>query len=160
MVAFTPYGEQSRRQRRLLTSAFGIPTIPQYHPLITSSTHSFLRHLISSPTDYVQWIKNYAGSLTLSVVYGYKISDPKNDEFLTMADEQVELLANKIAGGGGLWPVDLVPALRHLPEWMPGAGFKRLARIWREKMEVCVERPFEFLTTSIVSMRSYRASQT
>jgi hypothetical protein len=31
----------------------------------------------------------------------------------------------------------------HLPEWMPGAGFKRQARIWREFSQSFCDLPFQ-----------------
>lgn len=29
---------------------------------------------------------------------------------------------------GNFWAVDALPALRHLPAWLPGAGFQRIAQ--------------------------------
>lgn len=42
-------------------------------------------------------------------MYGYRIAS-EDDPFLQLADECVDLLANRIASGGGIWPVDIVPA--------------------------------------------------
>jgi hypothetical protein len=152
MVAFTPYGEQSRRQRKLLNSALGVTTIPSYHNLISSNTSAFLRNLISKPAEFETWIKNYGGALTLSVIYGYEIKNARTDPFLKLADECVDLLANKIAGGGGLWLVDIFPSLQYFPEWLPGMGFMAKARTWKAKMEEFVEKPFVYLMDSMVGM--------
>ncbi|KAF5367716.1 hypothetical protein D9758_009835 [Tetrapyrgos nigripes] len=158
MVAFTGYGPQSKRQRKLMNMAFSTTRIPAYHPLIERETHMFLRRLVSIPRDtdgnqleleqaqvnYIPLIRRYAGQLTLSVVYGYQAADHE-DAFLKLAEECVDLLANKIASGGGIWPVDIIPALRYLPEWMPGAGFLRKAREWKAKMKEFVDEPFEWV---------------
>ncbi|KAF5310107.1 hypothetical protein D9619_010511 [Psilocybe cf. subviscida] len=72
-VAFTSYGAQSKRQRRLLHKALGAPTIPSYHPFLLTETRSFLRRLIVSPSSYTRHIRRYAGGLTLSVIYGYEV---------------------------------------------------------------------------------------
>jgi hypothetical protein len=53
--------------------------------------------------------RRYAGGLTLLVVYGYKVTS-NEDEFLTLAEECVSLLANRVASGGGVWPVDIFPS--------------------------------------------------
>ena len=35
--------------------------------------------------------------------------------------------------------------MRHLPDWFPGAGFKRNAAIWKKKMEEFVDEPYAFV---------------
>jgi hypothetical protein len=45
--------------------------------------------------------RQYAGGLTLSVVYGYEVAS-NNDRFLNLAEECVDILANKISAGGGI----------------------------------------------------------
>ncbi|KAF8154735.1 cytochrome P450 [Crassisporium funariophilum] len=150
MVAFTCYGDQSKRQRRLIHKAFGLPTIPSYQPLLQTETHSFLRRLLVDPSEYVKHVRRYAGGLTLSVVYGYEAVS-NDDEFLELAEECVNLLSNRIASGGGIWPVDIFPSLQHMPLWMPGSGFKKNAMIWKKKMEEFVDRPYEFVKNSMKS---------
>ncbi|KAF8965368.1 cytochrome P450 [Flammula alnicola] len=148
MVAFTCYGDQSKRQRRLLHKAFGIPVIPSYHPLLLTNTRHFLQQLLAAPAAYPKHLRQYSGGLVLSVVYGYEVSN-SNSSFLELGEECVNILSNRIASGGGIWPVDVFPALRHLPLWMPGAGFRRNAVKWKRKMEEFVERPYEFVKSSM-----------
>jgi hypothetical protein len=149
-MAFTGYGDQANRQRKLSRKAFGAPAIPSYYPLLVTETHHFLRRLVADPTDFINYVRRYAGSLTLSVVYGYEVVS-NEDKYLGLAEECVGLLANRIASGGGIWPVDVFPFLKHIPLWMPGSGFKKNAIIWKKKMEEFVDRPFEYVKTSMVS---------
>ena len=109
MVAFTRYGDQMRRQRKLMQRALGSTMISKYHPLLEMETPWFLKRLLEDPEDYTSPIKRYAGGLTLLVVYGYQVKSD-DDPFLLLADHCVDLLANKIASGGGIWPVDIFPA--------------------------------------------------
>lgn len=153
MVAFTPYGEQSKRQRRLMHKAFALPRIPSYYPLMSTATTTFLRDLISSPSEYLAHARRYGGSLTLNVVYGYEVTS-NEDPFLTTAEECVGVLANEIASAGGVWMVDLLPWLAHIPSWaegLPGMSFKRKARKWKKMMEDFVDGPFEYVKNSIKS---------
>ncbi|KAF8184805.1 cytochrome P450 [Pholiota molesta] len=143
MVAFTPYGDQMKRQRKLLHKALGAPTIPQYHPLLHTETRSFLRALVKAPGLYPAHIRRYAGGVTLSVVYGFGVG-AEEDPYLRLAEEC-------IASGGGVWPVDVFPSLQYLPEWMPGTGFKRSARKWKRKMEEFVDAPYEYVRSSMKS---------
>ncbi|KIJ10809.1 hypothetical protein PAXINDRAFT_30298, partial [Paxillus involutus ATCC 200175] len=36
-----------------------------------------------------------------------------------------------------------------LPEWFPGAGFKRNAAIWKKKMEEFADKPYEFALDNV-----------
>lgn len=132
--------------------AFGAQQIPSYHPLLKTETNSFLRRLIADPSSYEKHTRRYAGGLTLSVVYGYEAAS-NDDKFLTLAEECVDLLANRIASGGGIWPVDIFPVLQYLPSWFPGAAFKRNASLWKAKMEESVDKPYEYVKTTMVSHR-------
>ncbi|KAH7890271.1 cytochrome P450 [Phlebopus sp. FC_14] len=144
MVAFTPYGERSRRQRKLMQTALGPSSIKTYQPLLELETKPFLKRLLADPLSYQDHIRRYAGGLTLLVVYGHQVQS-NDDAFLRLAEECVSLLSNRIASGGGIWPVDVFPSLRHLPSWFPGASFKRNAAMWKKKMEEFVDKPYEFV---------------
>ncbi|KZV96425.1 hypothetical protein EXIGLDRAFT_609205, partial [Exidia glandulosa HHB12029] len=52
-----------------------------------------------------------------------------NDPWLALCDEAVEIFSRVTVTGAFL--VDALPFLRYVPEWMPGAGWKRQAREWR-----------------------------
>lgn len=108
MVAFTRYGDQMKRQRKLMHGALGPANIPQYHPLLEIETTHLVRRLLQKPKEYVSHIRRYSGGLTLFVVYGYQVKTDL-DPFLLLSDHCVDLLANEIASGGGIWPVDLIP---------------------------------------------------
>ncbi|KAJ7474696.1 cytochrome P450 [Mycena latifolia] len=149
MVAFTRYGDTSKRQRKLLAQAFGAQVIQSYHPLIETETHSFIRRLVAEPSKYMEHTRRYAGGLTLSVVYGYEATE--NDKFLNLGEECVDILSNRIASGGGIWPVDIFPALKHLPTWAPGSDFKIKAAAWKARMEEFVNQPYNFVKTSLKS---------
>ncbi|TFK95438.1 cytochrome P450 [Pterulicium gracile] len=150
MVAFTRYGTGSRSQRKLMSKALSANAVKTYQPLIQMDTHHFVSSLIQTPKDYQKHIRRYAGGLTLNTIYGYRITT-NNDLFLELAEECVDLLANEIASTGSMWMVDLFPFLKHIPEFMPGASFKRKAKVWKAKMEDFVEKPWDYFTTSLTN---------
>ena len=82
-------------------------------------------------------------------------SEGEVDPFLRLAEECVGILSEKIASGGGVWPVDVLPSLQYIPEWVPGGGFKRSAREWKKKMEEFVDKPYEFVKSSLVCFDPY-----
>ena len=44
--------------------------------------------------------------------------------------------------------------MRYLPDWAPGAAFKKKATEWRAKMEEFVDKPYEHLLQRMVSARA------
>ena len=58
-VAFTRYGDRSRRQRRLMVKALGPSAIPTYHPLLEIETQALLKRLVDEPMAYAAHIRRY-----------------------------------------------------------------------------------------------------
>lgn len=86
-------------------------TISKYHSLLEMETHWFLKRLLENPKDYSTPIKRFAGGMTLLVMYGYQVRSD-DDAFLQLAEHCLDLLANKIASGVGIWPVDIFPVCK------------------------------------------------
>ncbi|KDQ57981.1 hypothetical protein JAAARDRAFT_253315 [Jaapia argillacea MUCL 33604] len=141
ILPFTHYGDQLRRHRRLMQQALNPVAIKAYQPLLEIESLPFLRRLLSNPSAYMDHIRRYAGTLTLNVIYGHQVTSD-DDEFLTIAEECGDLFANHLTAGGGVWLVDVLPFLKHIPTWFPGAGFKRKAAVWKAKFEEFAEKPF------------------
>ncbi|KAG1737311.1 cytochrome P450 [Suillus lakei] len=51
----------------------------------------------------------------------------------------------------GTFIADFVPFLVKVPEWFPGAGFKRLAREWHDTLEEMVSAPYKFVMDQMVT---------
>ena len=52
----------------------------------------------------------------------------------------------------GLWLVDILPFLRYLPAWFPGAGFKKAAAEMRELTLGLGDVPYEFTKNAMVRL--------
>lgn len=46
-----------------------------------------------------------------------------------------------------------VSVVKHVPAWMPGAGFKSKAKEWNKVVIACLEEPFGFVQDQLVSPR-------
>ena len=125
-----------------MQQTLGPRSIPAYHRSMVPETQLFIHALVSDSRDYIRHIRRYAGGLALSIVYGHKVS-ASDDEYLLLAEKCMDLLSNKIAPSPGIWLVDVLPALRFLPSWFPGASFKRKAVEWKAQVMEFVDRPFE-----------------
>lgn len=135
-----------------MQTSLGNKEIPNYYQWLNQQTHTFIRHLVQSPSEYTKHIRRYAGGLTLAVVYGYHVTS-SNDEYLMLAEECLDLLSNRISGGG-LWLVDIFPFLKYIPSWLPGAGFKSEAEVFRRKYEKFAEAPYRYAKIASVRISS------
>jgi len=88
----------------------------------------------------------------LSMLYGYTIEPHKPDPLVQEVDKLMEQFTEAIVPGK--WLVDLIPALEHLPDWMPGAGFKATARLWNHTLLNVVNVPYGFAKKQVSSSKA------
>ena len=50
---------------------------------------------------------------------------------------------------------DLTVLVARVPEWFPGAGFKRLASEWNGTVEEMISAPFQFVKDQMVNRCSF-----
>jgi len=102
--------------------------------------------------------------MILSVTYGI---DPKStdDPFLSATVDAAHTLSTAMVPGKFL--VDIIPiraflprdgtqglltisrAVRYLPDWFPGTGFKALAKAIREKYKIANDGPMEYVKNAM-----------
>ncbi|KAJ7460740.1 cytochrome P450 [Mycena latifolia] len=142
-LVFVPYGDRFRNYRRLAHSLFGSrSTMASFEPLEEQETHRFLKRLLSKPEGLQDHIRKTAGALILRISHGYEVKEGA-DPFVTLADIATEQFSLGSSPGGFL--VNLIPPLRHIPSWFPGAGFQRTAKSWAETLHQMVEQPYQFV---------------
>ena len=108
----------------------------------------FLGQLLQKPDDFLQHIRTYVpsyhivtgkhfiylhfslvGSTTISMTYSINIR-PYDDPYIKIAEEAVSAAAELVIPGAFL--VDIIPILKYVPEWFPGAKFQRKAAMMRK----------------------------
>ncbi|KAG6853458.1 hypothetical protein C0991_004245 [Blastosporella zonata] len=89
-----------------------------------------------------------AGGVIMEIVYGHEVKSI-DDNFLQVASKGGRTIA--AAGAVGAHIVDLIPPLRFIPDWFPGAGFKRLPPGTREDLLAMRDVPFNFVKEKIKS---------
>lgn len=85
--------------------------------------------------------------MALSLAYGLDIRED-NDPYLNLSEEAVKSIGEAAVPGAFL--VDVIPALKYVPEFFPGAGFKKKARIWKGMQEGMREIPYADTVKNIV----------
>ena len=88
-----------------------------------------------------------AGETIMSIAYGLDVQH-NDDPYIMAAELGVRSLV--IAAIPGAFLVDVLPFLKYIPEWFPGAGFQRKAKTWKKYARTMVEAPFAAAKQNIV----------
>ncbi|CAA7263631.1 unnamed protein product [Cyclocybe aegerita] len=124
-----PYGDNWRKQRRLVAHDFGQAMAPRYHSLQEKEARILVRNVLKDPSSLVSQIKLRIGIIIIRVTYGYYIQS-ENDPILTTPLTAMDNFSYSTSPGNFL--VDFIPILKHIPAWMPGSGFLKTAKEWRK----------------------------
>ncbi|EKM55864.1 uncharacterized protein PHACADRAFT_209375 [Phanerochaete carnosa HHB-10118-sp] len=86
-----------------------------------------------------------AGAIILDVVNTFDVrpGDPRIELIEEAMHTSMEIIT------AGVYLVDLVPILKHLPSWFPRAGFKHQAAKWKTLVDGMYEIPYSQLNTSM-----------
>ncbi|KAJ6534383.1 cytochrome P450 [Mycena capillaripes] len=147
-MGFMKYGRRWRTQRKIFNTAFSIAASKQFRSQEMVATHGLLRRILENPEGYVtEKLEQMAGELIMSLAYGIKIL-PSGDPYLRLAIESMHAMS--IGGTPGKF-LDILPLLKHVPSWLPGAGFKRAAKQWKKVTQRSVQEPFDEAKRKIVT---------
>ncbi len=91
------------------------------------------------------------GRLILAITYGI---DVKHDSDSYIRNAETAMQAAAVCMNAGSFLVDVFPILRFIPDWFPGAIFKRKAKEWRKAITAMPAMPMTFVKRSIVSVPS------
>ncbi|KAJ7719640.1 cytochrome P450 [Mycena metata] len=138
-LVFMKYGEEWRTHRRLFNQEFNMGAVPKFHHAERVAAHALLRRLLSNPDGFLTHLRQMVGEVIVSVAYGIDVL-PVNDPYVALAEEAAESVASAAVPGRFL--VDSIPILKYVPEWFPGADFKRVAREGRLLSQALREIPF------------------
>ncbi|KAF9026841.1 cytochrome P450 [Hymenopellis radicata] len=154
------YGPRFRAGRRMAHQLFGNhATMKKFHPVEELETRRFLKRLLVKPTELDAHIRKTAGAIILRISHGYEIQE-ENDAFVALAEQATNQFSVSTAPGG-FW-VNHIPPLRHIPKWVPGAGFQRTAREWAKTLVSMVDMPHDFVKQQMAAGKaplSFTSSQ-
>ncbi|KAL1702540.1 cytochrome P450 [Schizophyllum commune] len=150
--AFIPYGAGWRARRRIAHESLHGKASINVRPLELKSAHTFLRNMLDAGEDDLEAeIRLMTGRLIVSAAYGIDVRS-KEDPHIVEAELLMRRLMSSAAPGAYL--VNSIPALKYVPEWMPGANFQAEAREWRDRAQEIVDRPFKVVKQSMADGNS------
>ncbi|TFK84330.1 cytochrome P450 [Polyporus arcularius HHB13444] len=139
-LAFMPYGEPWRDSRRMAHHEFHTTPVKRFRPHELRFVRQFLFNMYRHPEKMMDNLRHMAGATILSIGYDIDVKS-LHDHWIVTAEAAAESISETTNAGSYL--VDVIPMLKHVPEWFPGAGFQRKARIWRESVDRLLNAPYE-----------------
>ena len=151
-----------RERRRMFQKYFRASNTQVYRPIQIEFIRKMLPRLLQKTggifeyNQAVSWVLSITnttgefsvvGGITISMTYGIQIKE-SDDPFIAIAEAALKSVS--LAMGPGTFLVDLIPILKYVSEWIPGADFQRQARIWRRLQEDLRERPYLASVEAIV----------
>ncbi|KAF8214253.1 cytochrome P450 [Mycena galopus ATCC 62051] len=126
-----------RTHRRLFDQELNLAGCHKFRRAQLVATHALLR--LSNPSGFLDHLRQMAAEVIISVAYGIDTL-PANDPYIALGEEAIKSLSNVMVPGRFL--VDSIPILKYIPEWFPGAQFKRIAREGRLLSQAVRDIPF------------------
>ncbi|KAH8696732.1 putative cytochrome P450 oxidoreductase OrdA-like protein [Talaromyces proteolyticus] len=143
-LGLSPYNSRFRALRKNMTKVLGSQVAStRFNPLQEVEAGHFLLRVLNDPENFTEHIRTEAGSVILKIAYGYSTEPHKPDPLVQLAGRAMDQFGK--AGVPGAWLVDVLPFLKHIPEWLPGAAFKKTARNWGDTLTELTERPYAFV---------------
>ncbi|KAJ7607961.1 cytochrome P450 [Roridomyces roridus] len=139
VVGFMNYGDRWRANCKLMHEIFNSGAAKQFYPQQHTKRNELLRRIAQDAGDILHHFRYSTGALVLSILYGIEVL-PRDDPYLNIAEKAMHGLA--IGSLPGKFLVDTFPLLEYVPSWMPGAGFKRQARVWKQHTQDILHVPF------------------
>ena len=108
---------------------------------MSGRTFSFTIFLVTSRLEHALHFlcTSLVGSTTLSMTYSIKVQ-PYDDPYIKMAEEALGSISELLIPGAFL--VDIIPILKYVPKWFPGAKFQSKAAVMRKHAEIMRNTPF------------------
>ncbi|KAF9237437.1 cytochrome P450 [Melanogaster broomeanus] len=142
-ILFVNQGERFRQYRKHFHRLFGSrSSTATFNPIEEEETRRFLCNVLEQPDNLAAHIRTTAGAIILKVTYGYTVQ-ASEDPFVDLADRAMANISLVTTPGAFL--VDIIPALRYLPEWFPGTGFLQDAKKYRQLVKETVTRPHQYV---------------
>ncbi|KAJ1308002.1 hypothetical protein OPQ81_002075 [Rhizoctonia solani] len=146
------YNDVWRHHRRMINKFLGSREASQFYRIQERQTRLLLRRLIdtASQTQPFESVKNNLllsmASTMFELIYGYHLQS-EHDPFFQGFQEILQhgmdiiMLTN--------FYVNLFPALARVPDWVPGTGWKRTIRGWRDQKAKASVAPLEWAKAQI-----------
>ncbi|CEL10680.1 hypothetical protein ASPCAL13795 [Aspergillus calidoustus] len=143
-IVLLEYGKRFHAYRKHMHREIGSKlSVARFNTVQETEVSRFLLQLMDKPQGLVSHVRKLAGAVILKIAYGYSIDYQGTDPLIDLAEEAMEQFS--LAVQPGKWLVDMLPILKHIPAWFPGAGFQRTAQRFQKHSNALADVPFAFV---------------
>ncbi|KAF5348469.1 hypothetical protein D9756_009678 [Leucocoprinus leucothites] len=141
IFALMPYGDDWRVRRRIFQQHFSERNLPRIQEReVEFVRKGLLPNILTSPNEFHDHIRHCIGGLSTSMTYGLP-AKRRNDPLMHFAEKTFTTVNHALAPGNFF--VNIFGPLKYLPSWMPGAGFKKVAKEIRERLTRLMDDPYQ-----------------
>ncbi|KIK94269.1 hypothetical protein PAXRUDRAFT_828163 [Paxillus rubicundulus Ve08.2h10] len=149
IMLFSNYNDWFRGHRKLFAQEIGSnSTVAKFHRMIEFETRRTLRCILDDPARLQAHVRKNFTSVILRISHGY-VTQEGDDPLVELAHTANSQLS--MASAPGLFYVDIVPLLKYIPSWLPGAGFKRKAKEYAAVLHDLVEIPHNYAKSQLAA---------
>ena len=166
-----PYCDEFRRHRTIYHECFRKELLPVYHDIYTDKVYFMIDRLHSDPEGFrshCKWhvlrytlrlldaysICRLGIAITMSMTFGYDVAvGDMSDQYVALAEQVITDVTRTLQPGGTL--IDVIPILRFIPPWIPGASTQKLAAKAKEAWITYKTEPFEDVKSNLVDVPLY-----
>nr|AVZ23842.1 cytochrome P450 [Thanatephorus cucumeris] len=143
--AFRQHDEVHKRMRRMMASALNPEVARSYASQYLDTTLNLLRRIAANPSSFLGCANDVNGAFMIQLAYGYAVRDEK-DPILSLVHDAVWYLARATTK---YYVVNDFPMLKYIPDWFPGAEFKRFGRAGFEKRMRYADEMFDMVCDQV-----------
>ncbi|KDR84601.1 hypothetical protein GALMADRAFT_56030 [Galerina marginata CBS 339.88] len=136
------YGEAWRFHRKLAQQNFGREAAEKYHAVATKKVHEMLRNLLATPGRFRDHYKMFSISFPMAAMYGYDVKSFE-DPCVVAAQRSLNLGVYLLLPGSSY--ISILPILKYIPPWFPGASSRRMAAEVSSFTAEMIRIPMEFV---------------
>ncbi|KLO11753.1 cytochrome P450 [Schizopora paradoxa] len=136
LIALMPYGDAWRKHRSFLHNFLEPPGVLGYKDIQYKTSLKLLKRLLHEPLQFERHIRTSIGAMIMMIAYGHEV------------EQAVSLFSISAAPGSFL--VNVVPFLKYIPEWFPGAAFQKLAKRGRTFSQAMLNNPHDVTKSEVL----------
>ncbi|KAF3074181.1 cytochrome P450 [Trichoderma afarasin] len=138
------YNDLYRQHRKFIHQQMGTKILAsRFNDVQDIESKRLLLRTLKDPKNFFEHIKTEASAIMLRITYGYVIEPLNQDPLIQLMQDVMTNLSSAFLPL--YWATDFVPAIRHLPDWFPGTGFKQTARKWKSINDAVTKTPYDFV---------------
>ncbi|KAJ3486701.1 hypothetical protein NLI96_g4059 [Meripilus lineatus] len=138
ILGFLPYGEEF--SRKLFQDTLSRSGVRIFEDLQLYQAQIFAKNLLRSPDRFLSHVKRFSSGIILEIAYGHRV-ESEDDSYLKLTENLNAVVAG--LGTTGVSIVDILPILRHLPPWFPGARLHRHCHWAKSAIRDMEDIPFQ-----------------